>query len=245
MDRELTIWTPVIMCKLDEARYLVLERSYEIKSAFSRIEYLKSRLKECKAEIQGRNLEVLIVIDILSLGEENSGKIGLKTWEEKINDQIPLSEMGYYDKLDSREVECHVKVLRIPVQGGIENGELKVIVEVEYSAFITSYQEVYLNIGQDMSNINYGLEEAEKVLKEKMAKIEGENHLLRQKLFLYEQDILSLKKGIKKAEKRNLELRSELNYYKSLLLQNRPDISTSDTSLNLGRRIKKLFSAEQ
>ena len=92
--------------------------------------------------------------------------------------------------------------------------------------------------------------------------MQAENRQLRQKIYLYEKDILSLKKGVYKAEKHSQQLNGEVGYYRQLAEQLQEAIKDKEARLiryensyfpsealseeavtGLGKRIKRLFAA--
>lgn len=252
MPEELYIWAPVIVGRLDKPRLLKREMFYQIENEGNRIEDLKIKIRQCDARVYGVNVEIAIKMDVLCLREDRKGKMELKAWQESITDQVALKELdGVENK--AGEIEARIRIIKVSIKGEMRDKTLFVQIYLEYTVLVTSYQE--LKIMHDAGETcDLGWEGSlAKSLTEKMDKIVEENYQLKQKLFLYEQDIKSLKQGIKKAENRNMQLKEELNSYKKMV--ERGGVKSQDkvsafskkqgaAQIDLGRRIKRMFNAE-
>lgn len=255
MKGELYIWAPVIMGKLYEPRVINLDKSYPLGEGLNRIEDLKIKLREYEAGVYGTSIAVKMKADILCLVERGNG-IQLKTWQEVINDNIALGAFAYEGKKEE-EIQAHIKILDFSVRGEEISGEIHVGIHIIYTVFITSYREVRIAEAGEENGDDWQEECFYPDMAGKIERLSAENYHLKQRLFMYEQDIKSLKQGIKKAERRNIELKEQLNNYKKMTekqdngrMENR-DIfwpakkaSMMPGEIALGRRIKKMFRGE-
>ncbi|SHG42019.1 hypothetical protein SAMN02745221_00156 [Thermosyntropha lipolytica DSM 11003] len=255
MKEEIYIWVPVIRGKLHEPRVITLDKSYILEESGCRIEDIKIKLRESEARVYGGNIGVNIKADILCLVEKGE-KVQLKTWQEIINDNLALTAFAYAGE-KGEEINARMKILSFSLKGEEVNSKINVQIQIIYTVFLTSYQEVKIEGVEMRDEEDFRKEWLLPDWIEQIDRLTEENYYLKQKLFMYEQDIKSLKQGIKKAEKRNMELKEQLNHYKGLTEKPKNNLMPdkelflppkragfTPKEIDLGRRIKKMFRGE-
>lgn len=252
MKQEFYILASVILGKLYEPRVITLEKAYALEEGEDRIEDLKIKLRGYEARLYGSNIAVNIKVDILCL-VENKEKIQLKTWQEAVDDHIALSAFNYVAEKEE-EMEAQIKILRVSIEGEKRDRQVYAEIKIVYAVFLTSCQEIKMEGEREGENSNFVEQQWLRTMIEKMDRLIEENYQLKQALFRYEQDIKSLKLGIKKAERRNRELKEELNCYKKMPSDGKTgaitekDVPTykketfmTPKEMELGYRIRRMF----
>lgn len=248
MKQELYILASVILGRLYEPRAITLEKFYPLEEGWDRIEDLKIKLRGYEARIYGSNIAVNLKVEILCL-VENKEKIQLKTWQEVVDDHIALSAFDYVDKKEE-EIEAHIKILRVSIDGERKANGICARIKIIYAVFLTCYQEIKMEGEREDEKDTFMEQQWLRDMVEKMDHMAEENYRLKQTIFRYEQDIKSLKLGLKKAERRNSELKAELNYYKKMQTDGKKGSITEKEAfmtpreMALGYRIKKMFKGD-
>lgn len=265
MGRELCIWTPVIVARLKERQHIREEKVYDIEKVYKSVEDLKIKIKDLQVNLQGQALETNIRVDVLCLVEDLLGTMHLVSREETLRHRISLLE---FDNVLDRDKDFNyiVDVCKVEGQGEIDGKQLRIGYFIDYIIMAVREQAVNLVEGEqgNTENNHQSLEDIMYKLREEVVKVSMEREELRRKLFLYERNIASLKKGIRKAENRSARLDKEVGYYQQLVEQLRealqdkemhlnklrstyytghdePVIEAKDGEASLGSRIKRMF----
>lgn len=263
MGQEFSIWTPVIASRL-MAQHINEEKKYETDKIYKSVEDLKIKIKELQVNLQGQSLEARIRIDILCLLEDLLGTMHLFTRAETIRQRISLLEFD--TPLDrDKDYNYIMDVYKLEGQGELVGKEIRVNCFIDYVIMAVREQVVRLTKADEGDTDTPSLENILSKLREEVARVNMEKEELRRKNFLYERDIASLKKGIRKAERQNTKLDKEIGYYQQLVEQLREAVAEKEMRLNgiqnnyypgngealtrpkesdisLGSRIKRMFS---
>ncbi|MDI9479215.1 MAG: hypothetical protein ACOXZ6_01375 [Syntrophomonadaceae bacterium] len=264
MGQALSIWSPVVISKLDQPYHLQAHYDCALDQLFRSIEDLKIKVKTAVVRAQGLAVEALLRLDILCVVEDVKGQLHLISREETIRDRIPF---GKFEPEIERESDLKYvfEIHDIDCQGELRNKELHLDYFIDFMIIATREQLVQLSADEN-EETQHSLSQALLQLQNQIGRVEQENLQLRRRIYFYERDVSSLKKGIRKAEARNSRLQMEINHYQETMeqmqtllrakerrLQNleNPYYSTAQTSpilelvtqeeMPLGARIKRLF----
>lgn len=266
MEQAFSIWSPVIMAQLNTPRRLGQEHSYPAERLFRMLEDLKIKIKQSEVISQGQALEVRVKIDILCLLEDPMGHMHLVKQEETLRERVAYAE---FDRNLEREegVSYVINIRDIAYDGELKGGEIRVRFFIEYTLIATREQVVMLWGGEQGEIKRESLDQLFERLEAEVSRLTGENQELHRKIFFYQRDITSLKRGISKLEKRNAALLKDTNFYQREVeglrqnlqekeahiyrLKHYPRVSTlpdpgpgeagQEGDPGLGSRIKRLF----
>lgn len=232
MGQALAIWSPVVVSKLDQPYHLQSHYNCALDQLFRSIEDLKIKVKTAVVRAQGLAVEALLRLDILCLVEDINGQLHLISREETVRNRIPL---GKFDPKIQRENELKyvLDIHSIDCQGEIKNQELHLDYFIDFMIIATQDQLVQLTAGESAEG-QHSLREALIQLQAEVSRVENENLELRRRIYFYERDISSLKKGIRKAEVSNSRLQQEIDRYQEMIEQMQSAIRDKD------RRLQKL-----
>lgn len=264
MGEAVSIWSPVVVGKLDRPHHLQAHFSCALDQVIRSIEDLKIKVKTAVVKAQGLAVEASLKLDILCLVEDMKGQMHLISHEEIVRNRVPLEDFDQEMDRD-RELKYVLDIQDIDCQGEIKNEELHVDYFIDFMIVATRDQLVQLS-AQEEATVSNVLDEVLGQLRGQIDRMEGENRDLRRRIYYYERDISSLKKGIHKSEAQRSRLSQELSSYQRLVeelqiavrdrerrLQNLenpyyspvkavPAEDKTDTGeVPLGSRIKRLF----
>lgn len=266
MEQAFSIWSPVIMAQLSTPRRLGREHSYTADRLFRMLEDLKIKVKQSEVIAQGQAVEVRVKIDILCLLEDPAGHMHLVKKEETLRERVAYTEFDHH--LEKEEgVSFVINIRDISFDGELKGGEIRVRFFIEYTLIATREQVVRLWTGEHGEVNQESLNQLFKQLEDEVSRLAGENQELHRKIFFYQRDISSLKRGISKLEKRNASLLKDISFYQReteglrqslqeketriYRLKHYPQVSSfspresppeeQESEPGLGRRIKQLF----
>ncbi|MGS0763108.1 hypothetical protein [Syntrophomonas curvata] len=212
MEQAFSIWSPVITAQLNTPRRLGDERSYAAERLFRMLEDLKIKVKQSEVIPQGQAVEVRVKIDILCLLEDPAGRMHLVKKEETLRERVAYTE---FDRSLEREegIGFVINVKDISFDGELKGGEIRVRFLVEYTLIATREQVVRLWTGEQSEVNQESLSQLFERLEAEVSRLAEENQELHRKVFFYQRDISSLKRGISKLEKRNSSLLKDISLY--------------------------------
>lgn len=258
-----SIWTPVVIGKLKETQSISLEKIYGIEKIYKSSEDIRVRVKNCRAEPQGKVIEILLKVDILCLAQDFNGSMHLIIKEEILKEQVALSDFD--NPIDKNiQVKYIINVLNTNAYANLEGQYLEIAIAVDVTIVATCEQIVNLSLAEEVAPAIDILPDLLTELKAELEEIKAEKEVLKHQIFLYERDITSLKKGLKKAESKNTTLNKEVEAYHNIVEQlkaalrekewrlNRYEnvyyshsydemVSDEEVNVNLGSRIKRMF----
>lgn len=261
MVKTYSIWTPVVIGRLKSPHRIKSEKLINIDKVYKSIEELKIKVKEYQLSKQGQALELSVRLDILCLLEDLLGSMHLTVKEEIVKEKIRLDDFDNY--IDSnKDIKYIVNTIDVGTYGELNGEKIKVAFYLDVTVIATNEQIISLSLAEEieLEPENESLQAVLNKLQLEVQEIEAEKVELRRKLFIYERDISSLKKGLLKAENRNASLNKELEEYHKIVNQLREAIKDKELRLNryenvyysqdyaenydtnsLGSRIKKMF----
>lgn len=211
MEQAFSIWSPVIMAQLKTPRHLGGEHSYPSERFHRSLEDLRVKVKQSEVLSQGQAVEVRVKVDILCLLEDDQGSMHLVKKEETLKERVSYSDFD--QALERKEsIRFVINIKDISCDGELSNGKIRVRFFIEYNIIATREQVVRLWVGEQGEISKESLNQLFERLEEEVARLAGENQELHRKIFFYQRDISSLKRGIRKLEKRNAGLLKEVTY---------------------------------
>lgn len=266
MEQAISIWSPVVMAQLNTPRRLGCEPSYTADRLFRALEDLKIKIKQWEVIPQGQAVEVRIKMDILCLLEDPGGHMHLVKKEETLRERVAYTEFNRnLEKEDTLSFVISIK--DVSVDGELIGPEIRIRFLVEYTLIATREQVVRLWEGEHGELNNGSLNQLFERLEEEVSRLTAQNQELHRKIFFYQRDISSLKRGISKLEKRNAGLLRDISFYQRetaglrqslqekeasiYRLQHYPRAASfphrenlaeeEESEIGLGTRIKRLF----
>ncbi|QGU00569.1 hypothetical protein SYNTR_1975 [Candidatus Syntrophocurvum alkaliphilum] len=256
----ISIWSSVVIGELEKIHRAKNSCIFTIEHGIDSLEDIKIKTKNKKATLQGKSVEVKVEIDILCLIEDSKGKLTLLTQEQILRDKLFLDEFNS-ERFLNKDFNFQVDIKNITYEGDIKDGQIEIIYFVDYWVIAVTDQIINLGFDEQGKKETRGLHEAVQALEEEVVHLREKNEILRRKLYVYEKNISSLKKGIHKAEKRNTDLNKDLKRYETIIEELRLNILNKDPrfieqntsvepyeqnqddneSTNLGAKIKRLF----
>lgn len=269
MGQAYSIWTPVVIGRLKSPHRIKEEKSYDIEKSYHSVEDVKVKARNYTVLPQGQLIEVQIRLDILCLLEDFLGTMHLISKEEIVKEKIALTDFdSYIDRYE--EIKYVVNNIDLTSHCELNGKNIKVAYFIDLIVIATSEQMIKLSTANEVEPINDSLQDVLTRLRQEVQQVEEEKAELRRKIFFYERDISSLKKGLKKAENKNSNLNKELKQYYYIVEQLKTGIKEKEMRLNryenvyynrdytehfaplaeddnetqkLGSRIKKMFMA--
>lgn len=231
MGQAYSIWTPVVVGRLKSPHRIKEEKTYDIEKAYQKVEDVKVKVRYCRALPQGRAIEVQVKLDILCLLEDLLGTMHLIAKEETVKERIVLSDFDSYIDRDE-QIKYIVNTVNLASHCELNGSILKVAYFIDLTIIATSEQVITLSSAAEVEPENDSLQEVLNKLKTQVKQMEEEKEALRRKIFFYERDISSLKKGLKKAENKNASLNKELKQYHEIVEQLRSAIQEKELRLS-------------
>lgn len=254
MQEDLSIWSPVIMTGLRDEHNCQQHNIYIMEEGKRRLEHIKAKLRNCQAHLQGRNIELLIEIDLLCLLENEQGKTDLLNRKEVLKEHVPLREFDRPIKKEE-ELEFIIDISNLYCEGQIRGQELDVAYFFNYN--LMAVKEQVVNLSQDGIQEKQMLDDFIEQLEKEISQLQDENQKLSRKILFYERNIASLKRAVQKAESRNAMLErqllikhKELENMQGLMQKEKLTVAkiedyknneVSEEEMNLGSKIKRLF----
>lgn len=259
------IWSPVVVASLAVPHSCQQEYRYKSDQIIKCIEDVKVKIKNPQAQRQGKVVEARMKLEIITLLEDYQGCTQVINRQETIKERVPLTD---FDSQPDQEGESTyiVQITNLKWDAEMERNELSVSCSIQYLLLATRDQIVTLNRNEKPEDSQEEPENELLDLKMEIDRMRQDNHVLAHKLFLYERDLVSLQRGIRKVENRNAALSKELGGYqemveklrvaitrKDLIISNyenpRPETSArvlafpsrDDVNNNLGQKIKRMF----
>jgi septal ring factor EnvC (AmiA/AmiB activator) len=210
-------------------------------------------------------LEARVNLGIIALLEDKNGCTQPIDRQEIVKERILSSEFDPPLEQE-KNTEFIIQVQDLKWDGDTQENELIISYSLSYMIYAVREQVVPL-YGDEQETLNRReLANDLPNLESEIERIRDDNERLTRQLCIYERDLMSLKRGIKKAETRNVVLSSELNgarelveklrdaitrkdilicHYQNPQNENRkrisPLLSIVDEEFKLGRKIKRML----
>lgn len=193
MGQALSIWSPVVISKLDQPYHLQAHYDCALDQLFRSIEDLKIKVKTAVVRAQGLAVEALLRLDILCVVEDVKGQLHLISREETIRDRIPF---GKFEPEIERESDLKYvfEIHDIDCQGELRNKELHLDYFIDFMIIATREQLVQLSADEN-EETQHSLSQALLQLQNQIGRVEQENLQLRRRIYFYERDVSSLKRA--------------------------------------------------
>jgi hypothetical protein len=215
MDKPLLIWTPVISAQLKNRR-IKSTAFCSVEKNPGHITDIKIKIRQCEARLQGTSVHIWFQLEYLCLMEGHQGEMLLITWTGECQDRITLTEFdshgGRWEKTDMK-----IDIIEHDGEGEVKEGEICLDFYIDYSVIASQDKIIEISPARQSETAVVSLKAALQKLEEEFIRVEGENGDLRRRLFIYERDISSLKRGLWKAENRNATLNREKKEHQALI----------------------------
>ena len=261
MSEAIAIWAPVIISRLEMPRRLQDQYRCIFDQTFKSIEDLKIKVRQMTIQPRGRSLEAIFKLDALCLLEDERGE--MKLIKQNITARQRLSGQDFNNTdITDKTLLFVINLINADARAVLQQGELRIDYYIDYLALATREEIVSLSTEDQGRTVSKPISELVARLQEEVNQLQDENRQLHHKIYLYEKDILSLKKGVYKAEKHSQQLNGEVGYYRQLAEQLQEAIKDKEARLiryensyfpsealseeavtGLGKRIKRLFAA--
>lgn len=197
----LSILAPVVVAELKRPRSKEVQVPIEPSEPFCTVESLKLRLKSRTSKFYGNLLSVQFKLELLCLLLKADGGVILEKRDEICQDQISILE--FTGSIHSKDnIKFHLQIKDISWDGGKERDFILFKYLIKYMVIVTSEQIINLSEEKNQNQEDF------RQLEEEISRIRDENRNLKNTLLIYERNIRSLKKGIKKLEEVNAKLKS-------------------------------------
>lgn len=266
MEKSCRLWSPVVYAELSEPRTWKGEFFYTLEETPGRMDEIKIKPRRCSARLQGKHVEVEIACEILTLLESPHGQMRLFTRGENLRERIARDAFSAWP--ENPECEFVVNLHRLSWDGELKGREIHLNIIIFYSVMIIRNEVVKVPL-ESTNEVVIVPEDAQDLLNQLQGEIiqaEAAKMELKRRIHIYERDIQSLKRGIYRAQIRNLDLNEELSRNRKIIEElsgslkdkersrerrlpkhsgQRQDIpiwpQESEESLKLGGLIKRLF----
>ena len=230
----LSIWSQVVLAQLNCPRMVEQESVHRLEPGFNIYEDVKVKIKEVSWKRQGRAVEALLNLELLFLLEDHNGNMNLLSQETMLRDRVPLQEFNGNSDLLEKDKMIGFKgdIKELSWQLDINDQQVKIVFSLEYLLLAIREQVVRLSEQSETWAESQDMSEKIDELKSEIAHAQNEKNSLRQQVLLYEKDISSLKRGIRKVENRNSLLNKESKQYQEMLAQLQIAIQERDSQLN-------------
>ncbi|MDD3024320.1 MAG: hypothetical protein PHE26_10540 [Syntrophomonadaceae bacterium] len=234
MKQELAIWSRVVIAQLNSPRSINREVKNILDADLYSVEDVKVKIKELSWKRQGQAVETLLHLDLLFLLEDKNGIMKLANKEDSIRDRVPFDEFDCNADLLAKDkmISFNGEIRDLSWQVEINQNEIKMHFTFEYLLLATREQVVRLSEQSSNELENHDLSQKMEELKNEIARAQNEKLNLQHQMFLYEKDISSLKRGIRKVENRNSLLDKESKHYKEMLAQLQLAIRDKESRFN-------------
>ncbi len=228
MNQDISLWTSVIIASLKMPRTSQQERHFTVSPFYKRVEDIKVRIRNPRTEQQGKSLETRMNLEIIVLLEETDGRTVLISRPEIVKERVSFGEFDRLPQLEEGEVEYITQIQDLNWDGELQDNEIVINYSLSYMIFAVREQMVRLFAEDEVksSDLKPSLD-----LQETLEETSGEEKFrddIKHQLFLYERDMLSLQRAIKKTEERNAVLNRELNGTQILVQTLREAITRKD-----------------
>lgn len=217
MEKSYRLWSPVVCAELIEPRTWKGEFSYILEEAPGRMDEIKIKPRKYSARLQGKHVEVEIACEILTLLENPHGKMRLFTRRESLRERI--SKDAFTAWPENPEIEFVVNLHKLSWDGELKERVIRLHIIIVYSVMITRNEIVKVPLESTVEKVIVP-EDAQDLLRQLQSEIiqaEAAKMELKRRIHIYEKDILSLKRGINRAEIRNLNLHEELSRNRKII----------------------------
>jgi hypothetical protein len=225
--QDICLWSPVIVASLATPRICQRESRFRTDQIFKRIEDIKVKIKNHRAEWQDKILAARINLEIIALLEDQGGYTQLISHQETIKDHVAIGEFDRPLKQEKDAVFI-VQIQDLKWDGDLQGNELIISYYLSYVLFVAREQVVKLYSDEEMEFSNEEQENDCQGIGTEIDRVCNDNETLHRQLFLYERDLMSLQQGIKKVENRNVALSLELKGTRELVEKLREAITRKD-----------------
>jgi len=215
MNKPFSIWSPVISAQLNKRR-IKSNTVFPWKNKSGSIADIKIKIRHSIASLQGSSVYVRFQLEFLCLMEDLQGEMLLTTWTGECQDRIALTEFDHYISAIDK-MNFILNLIECDGIGALTGEEICLDYYIDYSIIAAHEQIIEISPAQQTEAATVTLKAALQKLEDEVLRVEVENGELRKRLFIYERDISSLKRGLWKAENRNAVLNREKKEHQAMI----------------------------
>lgn len=228
MNKDISLWSPVIIASLTVPRTCQQERHLTVSPFYKHVDDIKVRIRKPSTEQQGKSLETRMNLEIIILLEESDGRTVLISRPEIIKERLSFAEFDRLPQPGEGEVAYITQIQDLNWNGELQDNEIIISYSLSYMIFAVREQVVRLYAEDEVKNNDLEQSSYLQNVNEEIAEENQVNENLKHKLFLYERDMLSLQRAIKKTEERNAVLNRELNGTQKIVQTLRDAVTRKD-----------------
>lgn len=228
MNQDISLWTPVVEGSLAIPHTCRKECSFTVGQSCKRIEDIKVRIRNIQTEPHGKYLETIIRLEIVVLLEEYDGRTVLVSRPEIIKERLSFAEFDRAPATAEQVTGYITKIKELNWDGDQQADHVTISYSLSYMVLAVREQLVRLYAENEVNQLEIEPVEAVRVPARETTHLEEVNAELKHRLFLYEKDILGLRRAIKKTEERNAILNRELSGIQKLVQTLRDAVTRKD-----------------
>lgn len=218
MEDSITIWTPVIISRLLNVQKAQEQMVHYLDQHYHGLEDVKIKIKKTEVGIIGKEIEIILNLDILCLVQNSNSDLQLVSCEEKMVNHIPLNKFSLPFTREPN-LGFRVNITNLKCEGELKGHELKIRYGLDYMVLVLQDRIVAISNANSAEPKKLEAGASTGHTEDKTDLFRDEKDQLLRKVFCYERDIISLKKSIHKTENRNAALNRELARYQQLVKQ--------------------------
>lgn len=227
MNQDIFLWSPVIISGLKSPMTCQQEQRYRNDQMFEHIDDIKVKVRNLQAERQGKMVEVRISLETIVIVEDAQGHTQLISRQEIIKDRLEFNKFDRPLEPDEK-IGYIIQIQDLKWDGELHDDEMRISYSLKYMIFAAIEQAVKVYVDKEQESYSQEKANESQTIEMEIEKIRNDNARLYQKLYLYERDIISLQRSIKKVEGRNAALSKELNITQELIQKLRDSITRKD-----------------
>lgn len=228
MNQDISLWTPVVEGSLTTPHICRKECNVAVGRSCQRIEDIKVRILNMQTEQHGKHLETIIRLETVVLLEDYDGRTVLVSRPDTIQERLSFAEFDRTPPATEQEIGYITKMKELHWDGDQQAENVIINYCLSYMVFAVREQMVRLYAENELKDMGTEPDQALQVPEWETAPLERTNEALRHRLFLYEKDILGLRRAIKKTEERNAMLSRELSGVQKLVQTLRDAVTRKD-----------------
>ncbi len=209
MAQDISLWSPVVIDCLHQARTFQRECRCDLDERYIRIDDIRVKIRNALAGRQGKHVEAAIQLEAIVLVEDKNRHTGIVSRTINFRERVDWPErdgqMGH-----NHQARFILQVEDLDWNAEIVGHEIVIRYSIKFEVYAVRDQVVRIPL---QAGFEQGVPAEDYRSLENVAVdgIRDENEALHRRLRCYQSDMQSLRHGIKKAEERNARLRRELD----------------------------------
>ncbi|MEA4924779.1 MAG: hypothetical protein VB084_05645 [Syntrophomonadaceae bacterium] len=228
MNRDISLWTPVVVSSLTAPHICSKKCNFTVGPFYKRIEDIKVRIRNIQTEKHGKYLEIITKLETVILLEDMDGRTVLISRPETIKERLGFEEFDRMPQAMEPEISYITKIQKLNWDADHHDNEVNLNYFINYMILAVREQLVRLYPENEFNEAGIEPVQVTEAPLPEVNRLEKINEDLKHKLFLYEKDMLGLKRAIKKTEEQNAMLHRELSGVQQLVQTLRDAVTRKD-----------------